>query len=66
MNCNPEVNAGMSADTAEVIGFDRVPEAYRGFFDNADWTLHKIVVQGSWVFLVLAAVLHFAFINFYK
>ena len=56
----------MSADTAEVIGFDRVPETYRGFFDNADWTLHKIVVQGSWVFLVLAAVLHFAFINFYK
>jgi hypothetical protein len=43
---------------AELIGSESVPEKYRGFFDNADWTLHGIVVQGSWVFLVAAVVIH--------
>ena len=56
----------MSADLAGAIGSDRVPEAYRGFFDNADWTLHGIVVKASWLFLIIAAVIHFAFINFYR
>jgi hypothetical protein len=53
------MRAIMSADPAFVIGNDAVPEKYRGFFDNADWTLHGIVVQGSWVFLVAAIVIHF-------
>jgi hypothetical protein len=56
----------MTAELADSIGNDTVPEAYRGFFDNADWTLHKLVVQGSWVFLVIAAIIHFAYLNFYK
>jgi hypothetical protein len=41
------------------IGFDEVPQSYRGYFDNADWTLHKLVVAGSWLFLVAAILLHF-------
>jgi hypothetical protein len=41
------------------IGFDEVPNQYRGYFDNADWTLHKLVVAGSWLFLVVAVILHF-------
>jgi hypothetical protein len=56
----------MAAELADVIGNDTVPESYRGFFDNADWTLHRLVVQGSWLFLVIAAIIHFAFIAFYK
>jgi hypothetical protein len=48
----------MSAEPAFIIGNDNVPEKYRGFFDNADWTLHNIVVQGSWVFLIAAIVIH--------
>jgi hypothetical protein len=46
-------------NAVDVIGNDSVPEKYRGFFDNADWTLHGIVVSGSWAFLILAAVIHF-------
>ena len=49
----------IASEAVEVIGNDRVPESYRGFFDNADWTLHSIVVQGSWIFLILAIVVHF-------
>ena len=49
----------MAAELAELIGNDRVPESYRGFFDNADWTLHKLVVAGSWLFLVVAVIIHF-------
>jgi hypothetical protein len=49
----------LASDAVEVIGNERVPESYRGFFDNADWTLHTLVVQGSWVFLIIAVVLHF-------
>ncbi len=41
------------------IGFDEVPNQYRGYFDNSDWTLHKLVVAGSWLFLVVAVILHF-------
>ncbi len=41
------------------IGFDEVPSQYRGYFDNSDWTLHKLVVAGSWLFLVVAIILHF-------
>jgi hypothetical protein len=44
---------------AEAIGSESVPEKYRGFFDNADWTLHSIVVSGSWAFLVAAVIIHF-------
>jgi len=40
------------------IGFDEVPSPYRGYFDNSDGTLHKLVVAGSWLFLVVAAILH--------
>ncbi len=48
----------MSAETDFAIGNDHVPEKYRGFFDDADWTLHGLVVQGSWVFLIAAIVIH--------
>ncbi len=41
------------------IGFDEVPAQYRGYFDNSDWTLHKLVVAGSWLFFVVAVILHF-------
>ena len=34
------------------IGNDQVPEAYRDFFDNADWTQHTLMVYGSWVFFI--------------
>jgi hypothetical protein len=44
---------------APEIGFDEVPQSYRGYFDNADWTLHKLVVAGSWLFLIAAILLHF-------
>lgn len=54
----------VATETAELIGNDRVPESYRGFFDNADWTLHTLVVQGSWLFLVIAVVLHVVFLGF--
>ncbi|MGP6159802.1 MAG: hypothetical protein ACLPYS_20280 [Vulcanimicrobiaceae bacterium] len=40
------------------IANDEVPEAYRAWFDNGDWRLHGLVVQGSWGFLVLAVLLH--------
>jgi hypothetical protein len=40
------------------IGNDRVPETYRDYFDNADWTLHRLVVAGSWGFLFLAIIFH--------
>ncbi len=53
----------LASEAVEVIGNDRVPESYRGFFDNADWTLHTLVVQGSWVFLIIAIVLHFLVIG---
>ncbi len=49
----------VASEAIEVIGNDRVPESYRGFFDNADWTLHTLVVQGSWLFLVIAVIIHF-------
>jgi hypothetical protein len=55
----------MAVELADLIGNDRVPEAYRGFFDNADWTLHRLVVQGAWLFLVIAAIIHFAYLTFY-
>ena len=48
----------MSVD-AIGIGNDSVPEKYRGFFDNADWSLHQLVVAGSWVFLIGAIAIHF-------
>jgi hypothetical protein len=48
----------MSAEPSFYIPNDKVPERYRGFFDDADWTLHGIVVQGSWVFLIAAIVIH--------
>ncbi len=54
---------GLASEAVEVIGNDRVPESYRGFFDNADWTLHRLVVQGSYVFLLIAIVLHFLVIG---
>ena len=41
------------------IGFDEVPNQYRGYFDNSDWTLHKLVVAGTWLFLVVAVIIHF-------
>ncbi len=47
-----------SVQAAPEIGFDEVPAQYRGYFDNSDWTLHKLVVAGSWLFLVVAIVLH--------
>jgi hypothetical protein len=40
------------------IGNDKVPEEYRAFFDNGDWTLHKLVVYGSWGFFLLTVIAH--------
>ena len=45
--------------TESEIGFDEVPNQYRGYFDNSDWTLHKLVVAGTWLFLVVAVIIHF-------
>lgn len=39
-------------------GNDNVPEVYRDFFNNADWTIHKFVVGGSWGFFVVAVIAH--------
>jgi hypothetical protein len=47
------------SESAVEIGNDSVPEKYRGYFDNADWTLHTLVVQGSWAFVIVAAIAHF-------
>ena len=54
----------VATEATEVIGNDRVPESYRGYFDNADWTLHTLVVQGSWVFLIIAVVIHILTLGF--
>ena len=54
----------VATEAIEVIGNDRVPESYRGYFDNADWTLHTLVVQGSWVFLIIAVVIHILTLGF--
>jgi hypothetical protein len=40
------------------IGNDQVPEVYRDFFNNADWTAHRFTVYGSWVFFIIAVVAH--------
>ncbi|BDE07351.1 hypothetical protein WPS_26270 [Vulcanimicrobium alpinum] len=40
------------------VDADQVPEAYRHLFNNADWTVHKFVVYGSWGFFVVAIVAH--------
>jgi hypothetical protein len=49
----------MATQTESEIGFDEVPNQYRGYFDNSDWTLHKLVVAGTWLFLVVAVIIHF-------
>jgi hypothetical protein len=46
------------SESAVEISNDAVPEKYRGYFDNADWTLHTLVVQGSWAFVIVAIVAH--------
>ena len=40
------------------IGNDQVPEVYRPFFDNGDWTQHTLTVYGSWVFFIIAVIAH--------
>jgi light-harvesting complex 1 beta chain len=40
------------------IDDDQVPEVYRPFFNNADWTIHRFVVYGSWAFFIVAVVAH--------
>jgi len=40
------------------VGNDAVPEVFRDFFNNADWTIHKFVVAGSWSFFIVAVVAH--------
>jgi hypothetical protein len=45
------------------VGNDAVPEKYRGFFDNTDWTLHTLVVQGSWLFAAVALGAHIWILN---
>jgi hypothetical protein len=40
------------------VGNDQVPEVYRPFFDNGDWTQHTLTVYGSWVFFVIAVIAH--------
>jgi hypothetical protein len=49
----------MAMSEVAEIGNDNVPEKYRPFFDNADWTIHSLVVQGSYLFAIVAAVAHF-------
>ncbi len=52
----------IDAMSQQVAGYqganDQVPEMYQDFFDNADWTLHKFTVAGSWSFLIVAVVAH--------
>jgi Antenna complex alpha/beta subunit len=48
----------MSQAAVYEVESDRVPEVYRDFFNNADWTLHKFVVGGSWSFFIVACVAH--------
>lgn len=40
------------------IGNDNVPEVYRDFFNNADWTAHRFTVAGSWAFFIIAVIAH--------
>lgn len=40
------------------VASDQVPDVYRDFFNNADWTIHKFVVAGSWSFFIVAVVAH--------
>jgi hypothetical protein len=40
------------------VGNDQVPDVFRDFFNNADWTIHKFVVAGSWSFFIVAVVAH--------
>jgi hypothetical protein len=50
----------MSSAVAYEVESDRVPEVYRDFFNNADWTIHKFVVGGSYMFFVVAVLAHIA------
>ncbi len=47
-----------AAGTVYETGNDNVPEVYRDFFNNADWTVHKFVVAGSWAFFIVAVIAH--------
>ncbi len=47
-----------AAGTVYETGNDHVPEVYRDFFNNADWTVHKFVAAGSWGFFVVAVIAH--------
>jgi hypothetical protein len=51
------------SESAAEIGNDSVPDKYRGYFDNADWTLHTLVVQGSWAFAIVALAAHIWIFN---
>jgi len=48
----------MSQAAVHEVGNDSVPEVYRDFFNNADWTIHKFVVAGSWSFFIVAVFAH--------
>ena len=49
----------MSQTAVYEVESDRVPEVYRDFFNNADWTIHKFVVGGSYGFFIVAVVAHY-------
>jgi hypothetical protein len=51
------------SESAAEIGNDSVPDKYRGYFDNSDWTLHTLVVQGSWAFAIVALAAHIWIFN---
>ncbi|BDE05387.1 hypothetical protein WPS_06630 [Vulcanimicrobium alpinum] len=47
------------------LGNDQVPDRYRAFFDNGDWSLHSLVVQGSWLFFIVAVIFHIFFLSWH-
>ena len=37
---------------------DKVPERWRPLFTNEEWLQHQLVVLGSWLFFILAVIIH--------
>jgi light-harvesting complex 1 beta chain len=37
---------------------DKVPERWRPLFTNEEWLQHQLVVLGSWIFFILAGLIH--------
>jgi len=37
---------------------DKVPERWRPLFTNEEWLQHQLIVLGSWIFFILAGLIH--------